>query len=273
MTFDMKNDYALWRKDQLDVLTGLRGRQVWLLFSGGKDSSLALYFLHAASQEFGFTFDVHVGVFPKHRYTPSEIDRIDVFWKDRGVKLQWHDVETSDNSLAEAGHPCITCQGIRKRHLYEHIGSRFVDLNKLVLVTAYTLSDLVSYSLEYLMGVAYTHHAGENVPSGRTRFIETGHRFYPIVTMQSGLRIYRPVLRYNNKEVVRIIQEASIPILSVPCRYAEFRPKRILETYYESMQLHFDYDRVVTFAEECLGLISMSEYASMSEKHFLNRIF
>jgi hypothetical protein len=103
--------------------------------------------------------------------------------------------------------------------------------------------------------------------------METGHRFYPIVTMQSGTMIYRPALRYNKQEVMRIIQDASIPILSVPCRYAQFRPKRMLETYYDSMQLNFDYDRVVTFAAECLGLLSVNEYASMSEEHFLNRLF
>jgi hypothetical protein len=91
--------------------------------------------------------------------------------------------------------------------------------------------------------------------------------------MKSGIMIYRPALRYNKQEVLRIIEETSIPILSVPCRYAQFRPKRLLETYYDSMQLHFDYDRVVTFAEECLGLLSVNEYASMSEEHFLKRLF
>jgi tRNA(Ile)-lysidine synthase TilS/MesJ len=123
------------------------------------------------------------------------------------------------------------------------------------------------------MEVAYTHPDGENVQRSQKRFMETGHRFYPIVTMQSGIMIYRPALRYSNQEVVRIIQEAAIPILSVPCRYAQLRPKRVLETYYESMQLHFDYDRVVKFAKACLGLLSVNEYASMSEEHFLSRLF
>lgn len=273
MPFETKSDYSAWKKEQAPVLDSLRGKEVWVLFSGGKDSSLALYFLHAASEEFGFSLQVHAGTFPKHRYTPSDVDRIDSFWNERGVEIHWHDIEKSDDSLEEADHPCIACQRVRKRRLYEHIGSRSVNLNKLVIVTAYTLSDLVSYSLEYLTEVAYTHPDGEDVQRSQRRFMETGHRFYPILTMQSGIIIYRPALRYNKQEVVRIIQEASIPILSVPCRYAQFRPKRMLETYYESMQLHFDYDRVVTFAKECLGLLSVNEYASMSEEHFLNRLF
>jgi tRNA(Ile)-lysidine synthase TilS/MesJ len=273
MPFKVKSDYVLWKKEQEPILTTLRGKEVWVLFSGGKDSSLALYFLHAASEEFGFSLQVHTGTFPKHRYTPGEMDRIDLFWKERGVAIQWHDVQESDDSLQEAGHPCIACQRVRKRGLYEQTRSRCVNLNKLVIVTAYTLSDLVSYSLEYLTEVAYTHPNGEDVQRSQKRFMETGHRFYPIVTMKSGIMIYRPALRYNKQEVLRIIQEASIPILSVPCRYAQFRPKRLLETYYDSMQLHFDYDRVVTFAEKCLGLLSENEYSSMSEEHFLSRLF
>lgn len=273
MPFETKSDYSAWKKEQAPVLDSLRGKEVWVLFSGGKDSSLALYFLHAASEEFGFSLQVHAGTFPKHRYTPSDVDRIDSFWNERGVEIHWHDIGQSDDSLEEADHPCIACQRVRRRRLYEHIGSRSVNLNKLVIVTAYTLSDLVSYSLEYLTEVAYTHPDGEDVQRSQRRFMETGHRFYPILTMQSGIMIYRPALRYNKQEVVRIIQEASIPILSVPCRYAQFRPKRMLETYYDSMQLHFDYDRVVTFAKECLGLLSVNEYASMSEENFLNRLF
>jgi tRNA(Ile)-lysidine synthase TilS/MesJ len=273
MPFKVKSDYVLWKKEQEPILTTLRGKELWVLFSGGKDSSLALYFLHAASEEFGFGLQVHTGIFPKHRYTPHDMDRIDLFWKERGVVIQWHDVRESDDCLEGDDHPCVACQQARKQRLYEHTRSRGINLNELVLVTAYTLSDLVSYSLEYLMEVAYTHPKGEDVQRSQKRFVETGHRFYPIVTMKSGLMIYRPALRYSNQEVVRIIQEAAIPILSVPCRYAQHRPKRMLETYYDSMQLHFDYDRVVKFAEECLGLLSVNEYASMSEEHFLSRLF
>jgi tRNA(Ile)-lysidine synthase TilS/MesJ len=273
MPFERRSDYPAWKEEQAPVLDSLRGKEVWVLFSGGKDSSLALHFLHAASEEFGLSLQVHAGTFPKHRYTPSEVDRIDNFWKERGVAIQWHDVRESDDCLEGADYPCIVCQEVRKQGLYEQTRSRCVNFNKLVIVTAYTLSDLVSYSLEYLMEIAYTHLEGEDVQRSQRRFMETGHRFYPVVMMQSGTMIYRPALRYNKQEVVRIIQEASIPILSAPCRYARFRPKRMLETYYDSMRLDFDYDRVITFAKECLGLLSVDDYESMSEEHFLKRLF
>ncbi|MCK4391233.1 MAG: hypothetical protein KAV83_13465 [Desulfobacterales bacterium] len=271
MPLDIKRDYSAWKKEQEAVLTGLRGKEVWVLFSGGKDSSLSLYFLLAASEEFGFGFEVYAGAFPKHRYTPSDVGRIDSSWKERGVEIQWQDVAKSDDCLEAADNPCIVCQQARKRLLYEAISKKSADLNNLVLVTGYSLWDLVSYSLEYLMGGIYTHPDREEIQRNRKRFMETGERFYPIFKMDGGYTIYRPLLRYNNQDVIHIIERASIPTISIPCRYARFRPKRILESYYKSMRLRFDYDRVVDFASECLGLPSMSEYLSRSKKYFLKR--
>jgi tRNA(Ile)-lysidine synthase TilS/MesJ len=271
MPLEKKTDYAAWEKEQAATLTSLRGKNVCLLFSGGKDSSLSLHFLLAASEDFEFKMQVYAITFPKHRYGPSEVDRIDAFWKERGLAIQWYETGTSDDSLETADNPCIVCIQTRKRLLYEAIGSKCADLNSLVLVTGYALWDLVSYSLEYLMGGIYTHPDEEEMQRSQERFMETGQRFYPILKTERGYSIYRPILQYNTQDVVRIIQEASIPILSAPCHYARFRPKRILESYYKSMRLRFDYDSVVDFAKECLGLPSTSEYYSRSKEYFLKQ--
>jgi tRNA(Ile)-lysidine synthase TilS/MesJ len=273
MPQDINSEYATWAREQESMLKRLTGKEVIVLFSGGKDSSLLLYFLHAATKEYDFTFEVHASAFPKHRYMPSDVNRIDAFWGQRDVKIWWHDVEDPDDCLEQAHHPCIDCQRLRKRQLYEGIQRTSVDLKHLVLIAAYTLWDLVSYSLEFLMGATYTDPHRENALSSQKRFFETGQRFYPIMTMRGGWTIYRPVLKYNKQDVVQVIQDASIPVLSVPCRYARLRPKRILETYYESMRLYFDYDRVVTFAKESLDLPSMSEYTPMNGRDFLKSIF
>lgn len=273
MSFKMSREYSAWKKEQAAILTSLRGKDVSVLFSGGKDSSLSLHFLFAASDDFGFTIKVYAITFPKHRYAPCEVDRINAFWKERGLAIQWYETGMSDDSLETADNPCIVCIQTRKQLLYKAISSKCVDLNNLVLVTGYALWDLVSYSLEYLMGGIYTHPDEEEMRRSQKRFMETGQRFYPILKMERGYSIYRPILHYNTQDVVRIIQEASIPILSVPCQYARFRPKRILESYYKSMRLRFHYDSVVDFAKECLGLPSTSEYHSRSKEYFLKRKF
>jgi len=273
MPFDIKGNYSVWKDEQEDVLTSLRGKEVWVLFSGGKDSSLSLYFLLAASEEFGFDFEVKAAAFPEHRYASSEVDRIESFWKERGVEIQWHDVGKLDDSLEMADNPCIVCQQARKLVLYEVINSKCADLTNLVIVAGYSLWDVVSYSLEYLMGGMYTHSDRKEVQQSRKRFMETGQRFYPVLKMDSGCTIYRPLLKYNTQDVIRIIEEASIPTISIPCRYARLRPKRILQSYYETVGARFDYDRVVRFARECLSLPSMSEYTSMTQEYFLQRVF
>lgn len=269
----MATEYSLWKKEQQTVLTGLTGREVWILFSGGKDSSLSLYFLLTASEDFGFSIQVYAGAFPKHRYAATEVGRIDSFWKERGVEIQWQDVGKSDDSLETADNPCIVCQQARKLILYEVINMKSADLNNLVIVAGYSLWDLVSYSLEYLVEGIYIRPNEEQIQRNRKRFIETGQRFYPILKMDGGYTIYRPLLRYNTQDVIRIIEGASIPTISIPCRYARLRPKRIFESYYESLGLRFDYDRVVEFARESLGLPPMSEYASMSKEYFVKQIF
>ena len=273
MVLDPEHSYSEWEKEQADVLMSLKRKEVWILFSGGKDSSLALYFLHKASKIFGFVFSVHAGIFPKHRYTKSDMRRIDRFWKDRGVQIEWHDLKLTDDSLEKTANPCSVCQKTRKKLLYDVVCEKINDLTRLVLITAYTLSDLVSYSLEYAVGANYTTLDSEEPKKSRQRFLETGQRFYPILMMKGGFTIYRPILRFNEKDVARIIDHAGIPILSTPCLYGHLRPKRILESYYDSLSLDFDYDRVLDFARISLDLPAVNEYVSMDNEHFLKRVF
>jgi tRNA(Ile)-lysidine synthase TilS/MesJ len=273
MPFDANGYYALWREEQAAVLSGLKDKEVWVLFSGGKDSSLSLYFLHSASKEFGFSFTVHAAAIPKHRYELSEMEAIDSFWKKRGVEIRWHDVANSDDALEAAENPCLVCQHLRKRLLHQLANSECEDLDNLVLVASYDLSDLVSYLLERLTGHILVDPAGPKTNGDKERFLETGQRFYPILKMDNGYTIYRPILKYNEQQVSRIIEEACIPIQTVPCRYAQLRPKRLLGSYYRSLKLNFDYDRVFQFARSHLGLPPAGEYTSMDGQYFMKQVF
>jgi hypothetical protein len=146
-------------------------------------------------------------------------------------------------------------------------------MNDLVMVVSYDLSDLVSYLLERLTGDIYVRPDEPNREQNKKRFLETSQRFYPFLKMDKGYSIYRPLLRYNEEDVVRIVQEAGVPILTTPCRHAEFRPKRLLGAYYQSMHLQFDYDRVFEFAKGHLGLPPLNDYTSMDTTHFTKQVF
>jgi tRNA(Ile)-lysidine synthase TilS/MesJ len=91
--------------------------------------------------------------------------------------------------------------------------------------------------------------------------------------MKEGYTVFRPLLRFNGSDVVEFVRLEGIPILSIPCRFREYRPKRVLEYYYEKMGLRFDYARVLQFATKSLNLPDISTYASIDKEEYLRKIF
>ena len=73
-------NYDFWKNDNRFILEGLSGKRNCLLFSGGKDSSLAVDLMLKAKTEFGFDFEVHSAVFPVHRYMSGEMERLESYW-------------------------------------------------------------------------------------------------------------------------------------------------------------------------------------------------
>ena len=95
----MVKAYSRWEKEHRSILEGFSSKNVLMLFSGGKDSSLALDFLLRAQKEFGFDFNVHAGTYPVHRYPDNEIKKIASYWKGRGAAIQWHSLSETDEVL------------------------------------------------------------------------------------------------------------------------------------------------------------------------------
>jgi len=142
----------------------------------------------------------------------------------------------------------------------------------LVLVVSFTLWDIVSYSLEHLIaGFCTNSQEGDRIRE--KRFRETAQRFYPVLKMKEGYTVFRPMLRLDESDIVAEVQKNGIPLLSVPCKYREFRPKRSLQKYYEQMGLGFDYDRIIEFARNTLGLPEISAYATLEKQAYLKNVF
>ncbi len=72
--------------------------------------------------------------------------------------------------------------------------------------------------------------------------------------MKEGYKVFRPVLKYNGCDILYTIEKTGIPTLSVPCDFRDYRPKRLLEQYYNKMGLRFDYDSVFDFTKTALDL-------------------
>jgi tRNA(Ile)-lysidine synthase TilS/MesJ len=241
-----------------------------VLFSGGKDSSLALDLLLRAHKVFGFDCSAHAGIFPVHRYPDSEIIKITSYWQARGIKIQWHRVRETDEVLRNDVNPCLCCQKLRKKMLKAYLTSTVDDWKHLVLVTGYSLWDIVSYSLEHIITNVFSSPA--TVPDKR-RFMETAQRFYPLLTMQEGYTVFRPLLKYEREEILTIINAAGIPTLSIPCRYSESRQKRVWEEYYRNVGAPFNYERVFDFARRCLGLPDIEAFTSIGKETYLRDVF
>jgi tRNA(Ile)-lysidine synthase TilS/MesJ len=265
--------YSQWTAEHRSTLQSLAGKRVFLLFSGGKDSSVSLNLISKASREFGFPFEVHAGAFPVHRYTNHEKSRIQGFWEGRGVKIQWHQLEETDTALAQATNPCLVCQKARKKMLHTLLNESVQEWGSLVIIASYTLWDIVSYSLEHMLGRVFSSRATKGTNSEGARFKETAQRFYPVLKMKEGYMVFRPLLRYNREDIVQALDQENIPTLSTPCRYKDFRPKRVLEGYFEKMGISFDYNRVLEFAKSALDLPEIATYEATDKEVYFKKLF
>lgn len=265
-------NFDAWLEDHRDTLRTFSGKRVFLLYSGGKDSSLCLHFMSRAKKHFGFDLEAHAGAYPLHRYTHQEKERLLAFWRDRGVKIAWYDMGVSDDPMEGTSQPCLFCQKIRRDMLNKVLHDTVQHWENLVLVVSFTLWDLVSYLLEHVVaGFCFKSQEGDHLREKRLR--ETAQRFYPVLKMKEGYTVFRPLLRFNESDIVAEVQNVGIPLLSIPCKYKDFRPKRSLQKYYEQMGLRFDYEEVFKFAKQNMGLGGTSEFIGMDKKQYLTKVF
>ncbi|MEW6673189.1 MAG: hypothetical protein AB1427_15925 [Thermodesulfobacteriota bacterium] len=265
--------YSAWKKDYAPILSQFKGKKLFVLFSAGKDSSAALSLILEAAPEFGFEVEAHAGAFPVHRYTAAEKERIGAFWQERGAAVAWYDMDITDAEIRATPNPCLPCQDVRRKLLNKILTASVKEWQRLVLVVSFSLWDIVSYSIEHLLTDIYAPAGPEIDPPPSKRFIETAQRFYPLVKMEEGYSIFRPLVRYNNADILGLIAREAIPILSIPCEFKDYRPKRILQRYYEKMEMRFDYRRVLDFAEASLGLPDLSAYTGMEKEEYLRKFF
>ena len=265
--------YSAWKKDYHPILSQFNAKKLFVLFSAGKDSSVTLDLILRAASEFGFEIEAHAGAFPVHRYTAAEKERISAFWLKRGATITWHDLDTTDEEIRATPNPCLPCQDVRKKLLKKILTASVKDWQRLVIVVSFSLWDIVSYSIEHVLMDIYSPKTTENETTDSKRFRETAQRFYPLVKMEEGYSIFKPLIRYNNADILGMVARENIPILSIPCEFKDYRPKRILQAYYEKMGMRFDYRRVLDFAEASLRLPDPSAYTGMEKEEYLQKFF
>lgn len=272
-------DYESFRDKVRSEFETLPGRKVMMFYSGGRDSSVVLLFLERAAREFGFAFETHAALFPLHVYPPEERERLDRYWRERGVSIRWHEISGADEALekarSEGTSPCRVCNATKKSALLGYIRERRLDLDRLTIVMSYSLWDLVSASLEHLLSAKFAATGNDRALRYKPveeRFQETFQRFYPLLRLPGGMSVFKPLIFWNDPQIQEVLAREAIPVLQTSCRFKPFRPKRSLSELYERLGLAFDFERVRAFAAEALGLPPPERFSAMRREDYLRNL-
>ncbi len=269
-------NYTVWKDDHRPILESLPGKEIMMLYSGGKDSSVVLHFIQLAGREFGFEFKTFAGVYPHHVFASSDREKLDDYWRRRGVAIAWQALPESDDRLdeapAEGVSPCLICNTAKKKALIGHLKAEAVDMSALVVIMSYSLWDLVSASIEHTLTACFALPDALPAVQHKTteaRFLETSQRFYPFLQFEGGFSVFKPLIRYNDQDILEVVATEGIPLLSTPCRHKDYRPKRLFARYYEKMNLKFDFEKVLDFARSAHHLPEERFFTRMGVDRYL----
>lgn len=270
-------NYEAFVRHNEEYLKEFRDKRVIVSYAGGKDASVILHFFLQAMKDFNFEFETHAVMYPKHVYTEPECQKLDSYWKTRGVNIVWHAMVEDESAFEIARqngtNPCNHCHAVKRRYGLQYLERTVTDWNTLAIIIGWSLWDIVGYTTEYLYGSIFAErealYQGQAI---KDRFFRTTQRFYPVLRMKEGYTIYKPLLRYNDQDIKKVISENGIPILTNDCRYKDFRPKRLYAESYIKMNLYFNYDKVMKFAENALGLEKPSSYTKINKTDFITGI-
>jgi len=271
--------YEKWISDNKKDLQELEGKDLIMAYSGGKDSTIVLHFLDLARRTFKFELEARGIVIPEHVLTIEERDRLDQYWENRGVAINWHSIVDADKKLNDAPEqgisPCLICNRTKKNELMNYFGRTKPDLGKVVMVVSYSLWDLVSATIEHITGGIYAERSLSNAVQGKQpedRFMEIAQRFYPLIKLQSGLTVFKPLIYYNDQDILETVKENNLPVTRPTCNHKEFRPKRGFALFYHKMDHHFNYEKVLNFAQEALNIPELSFFSKMSTETYLKEV-
>jgi hypothetical protein len=275
----MTISYDKWLSDNKRELEKLEGKDLFMAYSGGKDSSVVLHFLDLARKKYNYNLEARGIIIPEHVLTKDERKKLDHYWENRGIKIFWHSAADADKKLSDAPmqgiSPCLICNRTKKNELMDYFRRTKPNLEKVVMVISYSLWDLVSATIEHITGGIYADKGLSKAAKGKEpedRFMEIAQRFYPLIRLNSGLTVFKPLIYYNDQDILETVKENNLPLTVPTCDHKEYRPKRGFALYYHKMDHHFNYDKVLEFAQKSLNIPDLSVYAGMSTEAYLKEV-
>jgi len=277
----MENDlsYFRWREKHHLTLKTFYKKKLVISFSGGKDSSLLLHFFIQAQQEYGFDLHAHGVAFPCHVLLPREQDRLSQYWQGHGIDIVWHGASDQqeaglDQLFDKEESPCVLCGQTKKTSLFSYFETEQTDWSNMVVVIGYTLWDLASATIEHILRVGFGGGGTGNFQgkSPENRFLEISQRFYPLLELDNGLMIFKPLIYYNDSDISTAVKKNRIPLTHEQCRFKSYRPKRLLADYYTLFGLNFDYNDVFAFAKKSFNLPEKQFFQKLRLKAYVDQM-
>ena len=265
--------FEKWLAYNREYLEKCRGKYVAVTLSAGKDSSTCLHFLNETRAEFGYDLGAFLYAFPRHRYTPEFREKLLPFWAERGIEVVWRETTTEDTILEQADNPCRPCQDLRKSELPKIFAYLKKKPEELVIVSGHSLWDLAGYALNRFVADKLAASTNYQESFSQDRFVEISQRFYPFLSMKGGYSVYRPMLFLNLEEIKEVCDKKMLPVLGIPCRYAQRRPKKMLGEYFMRFGYQFDYPGVLAFAQKYINIAGPEKIQSISQEEYLSRRF
>jgi tRNA(Ile)-lysidine synthase TilS/MesJ len=276
---DTALSYLHWQEAHHQTLKTFSQKKIVISFSGGKDSSLLLDFFLQAQKEYGFDLHAHGVAFPRHVFSAQEQNRLSLYWQGRGIDIVWHGASDEqeaglDQLVAKEESPCVLCGQTKKASLFAHFKAEQTDWNNLVIVIGYTLWDLASATIEHTLRVGFGGGGAGNFQgkSPEDRFLEISQRFYPLLKLDNGLMIFKPLIQYNDSDIAAAAEKINIPMALEPCRFKFYRPKRLLADYYNLFGLNFNYNDVFKFAKTAFNLPEKQFFQKLELKSYVDQM-
>ena len=275
----MSITYEQWINDNRLNLEKIRNKELIMAFSGGKDSSVVLHFLEKAAGTYGFNLEARGIIIPEHVLTETERNKLEIYWQNRGIDISWHKINDADKLLKEAPtqdlSPCLICNRTKKNELLNYFRSTKPDWENLVMVISYSLWDLVSACVEHITGGIFADQQLSMAAKGKKpedRFMEIAQRFYPLLKLQNGLTVFKPLIYYNDQDIIETVKENGLPLTTPTCKHKEYRPKRGFALYYHKMDHHFNYEKVLKSAQDALNIPDLSYFSDMPTDVYLKEV-
>ena len=224
-----------------------KNASVFVLVSGGKDSTVMSYLLNAyAKKRQDLKIEYLNVVFPQMVFglTTKEINTT-VQKISKGLKkFKSRVVETNYKELEKTQSPCLLCKQVRREIIAEMI--RHEKKNNIIIATGHNNYDLLAYFSEFF-SISNNELAEKGINyeqlhkiSLKDEQLEHFSHFVPKLELNSGIVLIKPMLIFSRLEVedmfckINHISKAEfttgcgIAGYLEHCTYAKGRPKRVL---------------------------------------------